>query len=306
MEIRPMQAGDAEVVAQLDVQAFSGYWRGTGRGGSIPRRTSQNILACLKLNPQGCLIAADPEPIGYLFSRVWGEIGWIGTFGVHPEQHGRGVGKGLLLSAVDQLKLAGCRVIGLETMPDSAYNIGFYARLGFMPVHPTISLDKPTERQVDYSGYTQLNQPGESAKLAALSQIGQAAWPGLDLSVEAQNAASYGWGDTLLIGWPEAWAAAILRTTPKRVGEDEPFCEVRSLVVRPTHQNRFREALLAVEDYALSHDLPEVYLHINAYHHQALQEAIEAGYRVSHAMLRMLLTSGEPGPLGIDLSRWAM
>jgi len=212
----------------------------------------------------------------------------------------------LLRSAVEQLKLAGCRVIGLETMPDSAYNIGFYARLGFAPIHPTISLEKATDRQVRYSDYALLDKPGERTKLAALAQISRAAWPGLDLRVEAQNAAVYGWGDTLLIGWPEAWSAAILRTTPKREMENEPYCEIRSLVVSPGHKNRFQEALLAVEAFAGSRNLPEVYLHINAFHHQALQDALGAGYQVSHAMLRMLLTPDEPGPVGIDLSRWAM
>lgn len=303
--IRTMQVEDAEAVVRLDALAFSKYWQETGRGASLPARTHQNILACLDINPQGCLVAAEKEPVGYLFSRVWGEVGWIGTFGVHPTWQGRGIGKALLLAGVGRLKTAGCRVIGLETMPDSPYNIGFYARLGFTPAQPTLSLDKVTGLHAPSPLYELCSPPNETSKLATVTRISRAAWPVLDLAIEAQNAATFGWGETLLIGWPDVWAVAVVRTTPKRVGE-EPYCEIRAMAVVPDHKKDTGQALLAVEAFAASRDLAEVYLHINAYHTQALQDALKAGFKVSHAMLRMLLTSDVPGPGGVELCRWAM
>lgn len=306
MEIRPMMAGDAANIAHLDVQAFSSYWQDALGQANIPPRTQANILACLDLNPAGCLVAVEQEPVGYVFSRVWGQVGWVGTFGVHPDFRGRGVGKSLLLAAVEQLKAAGCRTIGLETMPDSAYNIGFYTRLGFRLVQPSLSLDKTTGEPARDPGYRLLCLPDQPADLTILSQISQASRPGLDLAVEAQNAAAFGWGTSLLIGKPEPWAAAILRTVPKRELVSESYCEVRSLVVHPASQGCFREALQAVEAFAASRSLLEINLHINAVHSQALREALEAGYRVSYALLRMILLSDATSPPGIDLSRWAM
>ena len=305
IHIRRMQVEDAETVASLDVQAFSSYWEGAGYD-SIPERTKQNILACLNLNPAGCFVADQGGLVGYIFSRVWGEVGWIGTFGVHPEQQGQGIGKKLISAAVTELKHSGCQVIGLETMPGSAYNIGLYARLGFMPVYPTLSLDKLTSIPASSPDYALYGQSGDGSDLDVVSHLSRAAWKYLDLGVEAQNAVSYGWGEILLIGQPEPWAAAIVRTIPKRQGEVEPFCEVRAMVVPAESRSRFREALQAVEAFAANRNLPEVYLHINGADHAALQAALSLGYRVSYALLRMQLTPNEPGPAGVELTRWAM
>ena len=90
------------------------------------------------------------------------------------------------------------------------------------------------------------------------------------------------------------------------MAEDEPYCEIRAMVVLPQYRLRFNEVLQAVEAFAASRKLLEIYLHINASHRQALQDALTAGYRVSHTMLRLLLTPQAPGPTGIELCRWAM
>jgi GNAT superfamily N-acetyltransferase len=75
-----------------------------------------------------------PKPTNWLdtfFFRVWGKLGWIGTFGVDPDCHGLGIGKKLLTHAIESLENAGCTTIRLETMPDSPNNVGLYARSGF-------------------------------------------------------------------------------------------------------------------------------------------------------------------------------
>jgi len=79
--------------------------------------------------------------VGAIFSHTYGKLGWIGTFGVSTEYQEKGLGKQLMLKAIDYLdKEKNVTKLGLETMPDSAVNIGLYSKLGFKPAFHTIRL----------------------------------------------------------------------------------------------------------------------------------------------------------------------
>jgi GNAT superfamily N-acetyltransferase len=125
-----MTPTDIEVVIQLDMLAFAAHLRQTGYNGPVHPRTHENVLACLNLSQTGCFVAEADKLIGYIFTHIWGTTGWIGTFGVHPDCQGQGIGQSLLGAAVEHLQGAGCMTIGLETMSDSPYNVGFYSRFG--------------------------------------------------------------------------------------------------------------------------------------------------------------------------------
>ena len=69
-----------------------------------------------------------------------GVEGWMGPLAVRPEWQGTGVGKTVVQAGIDWLRARSARVIGLETMPRTMDNIGFYSRLGFVPGRLTITL----------------------------------------------------------------------------------------------------------------------------------------------------------------------
>src|SRR3989449_11524001 len=69
-----------------------------------------------------------------------GAEGWMGPLAVRPDRQGAGVGKTIVRTAVDWLLEQKVATLGLETMPRTVENIGFYARLGFSPAHLTITL----------------------------------------------------------------------------------------------------------------------------------------------------------------------
>src|SRR5437588_10399001 len=46
----------------------------------------------------------------------------------------------IVASGVDWLKKNGAKVIGLETMPRTMDNVGFYSTLGFVPGHLTVTV----------------------------------------------------------------------------------------------------------------------------------------------------------------------
>jgi GNAT superfamily N-acetyltransferase len=68
-----------------------------------------------------------------------GVEGWMGPIAVRSEHQGVGAGKEIVRRGVDWLKAHGAEVIGLETMPRTMDNIGFYSAMGFLPGRLTLT-----------------------------------------------------------------------------------------------------------------------------------------------------------------------
>jgi ribosomal protein S18 acetylase RimI-like enzyme len=306
VSIRQMTTTDVDVVSQLDALAFAAPSRQTGDHGPVHPRTHHNVLACLNLNPSGCFVAETSKPIGYIFSRIWGTIGWIGTFGVHPDCRGQGIGRSLLTATVEHLQGAGCMTVGLETMSDSPYNVGFYGRSGFLLAYPTVLLLKETGPVAKASPFSVLSQLEYEEALSAVTQISDVACPGLDYTPKVSNAREYRWGETLLLGWPKPWAFAIVRTTPKREGPVESAADASVLVIRSKAGESLAQVLQAVEAFVHSRGLEQVSLAVNTADGEALQQALGYGFRVYAVVLRMIFDGKYTPPVGRVLSKWLM
>jgi ribosomal protein S18 acetylase RimI-like enzyme len=304
--IRLMQPDDWEKVAQLDTLAFNSYNQQTGKPLSSSQRSRNNLHACLAMNPNGCFVAETDRVCGFIFSRSWGKLGWVGTFAVDPELHGGGTGKELLAAAVHGLEAAGCTTIGLETMPDSPSNVGLYTRFGFNPSYPTLYMTQtPTSFQTSLP-VSLLSELEEKDALQYVTALSLATSQGLDFAPEAHNVRRFGWGETPLFGWPQPWGFAIIRTEPMRLGEAQPVCQVVSLVIVPEERHRLGEVLQFIRHYAGEVNAGEVSLPANAIDPDALHMVLENGFRVSRVNLRMIYLKERDRPVGIDLSRWIM
>ena len=306
MIIRLMNDDDVDVARSLDALAFLQYSRQTGRGDTVALRTRENVLACLHLNPDGCFIAESGRGVGLIFSRRWGTVGWVGTFGVHPDWQGQGIGRRLLTEAVSHLKASGCTIIGLETMPDSPYNLGFYTGFGFRPIFPTLILEKKVPETVEGSALVSFHRaPGEIG-FATVTQISQSVLSGLDYAPEAKSAVEHGWGETLLIGQPEPWSTAIVRTVPKREGSVQSTAEVSALAVQPESRPQLAMAIRALEAFVCERGLQRVRLATNSADWEALRHLRGLGFKVVRLSQRMVLHGQDYCPTGVDLSPWAM
>lgn len=304
MLVRPMLPADIDAVRDADLRAFGPYHRQKGRA-QMPPRARENLLACRALHPAGCFVAEDEGVAGYIFSRVWGMLGWIGVFGVGAERQGRGIGGQLLAAAVESLERAGCTTIGLETMPDSPNNVGLYAGRGFRPAVPTLTLAGAVQAHSGAPATMPLSRAGP-AGLTAVTDVSHAALPGLDLAVEARNAAEFGWGETLLFGWPDPWAAAVMRTAAKREGDTDVWASPQCVVVAPEARPRIGAVLQALETYAAERGATEITVPVNAADWTTLQTILAAGYKVTHVAMRMLIKGDYACPPGVEMSRWTM
>lgn len=304
MLVRPMLPADIDAVRDADLRAFEPYYR-RKHFEPVPPRTRENLLACHALYPAGCFVAENGGVAGYIFSRVWGKLGWIGVFGVAAERQGRGIGGQLLAAAIESLERMGCTTIGLETMPDSPDNVGLYAGRGFRPAVPTLTLTRAAQVHLGAPAAVPLSRMGE-AGLTAVTGVSHAALPGLDLAVEARNAAEFGWGETLLFGWPDPWAAAVMRTAAKREGDTDVWASPQCVVVTPEARPRIGEVLQALETFAAARGATGITVPVNAADWTTLQTILAAGYKVTHVAMRMLIKGAYACPPGVEMSRWTM
>jgi ribosomal protein S18 acetylase RimI-like enzyme len=322
LTIRPMLESDANAVRQVDRLAFLPLLKKNNPGGPYPIRKRENVLAARAIFPLGCFVAedeaspAEARPLaGYIFSRVWGEVGWVGVFGVHPERQGGQVGKQLLTEAVGALESAGCATIGLETMPDSTYNIGLYARRGFRPITMTVTLEKAiAPHQIDTlaPGVTLVTGLDDERGLRQVTAISRAAWPELDLRAEAENALAFGWGDVLLLGEEgHPWLAAVMRVAHRRESEagaplPNPTGEIAELASLPQGRDQLAAGMRLLEGYAAAMGFERLRVAFNSADWPSLRALLDAGYRVAHASLRFIYKGDYSQQPGLEFSRWAM
>lgn len=315
--VRPMRSEDADAVRQVDSIAF-GAWVRQVSGDSAPtyQRTRANVLACRERDPEGCFVAEEEsQVVGFIFSRTWGSVGWFGTFAVLPEYQGRGIGQRLGAASLQYLRRDPGRVIGLETMPESAYNLGLYLKQGFQPRSLTLSL---TKELVDPAGggdklpcWSQASETNRARWSADLREATSRIHPRLDYGKEILSTVRHGLGETLVL--EEGGKAIGLSTvwlTGSREGWGEERAAVQVLALHPDHtrEEGLRALLGATESLALARGKGEVVLPVNTDHTQALRWLLDLGYRVDRAMVRMVLDGTDSGrtPDGlVNLSRWA-
>jgi ribosomal protein S18 acetylase RimI-like enzyme len=315
--IRIMQEDDLERVIAIEGAAFGAWYRQTHGGESgIPGRTRTNVISCLVKDPAGCFVATEAEePVGFIFSRTWGSVGWFGTFSVLPEWQGQGIGKRLVAACLDYLRRRPGRVIGLSTMPESPYNLGLYLKLGFQVRPLTLfmrkSLAGPPERSVELPRWSEAPPATQERWLAGLREASGRIHPGLDYGKEILVTAQHGQGETVILTESgEAVGMAVVWLTSGRQGWEARYGNTLVLALDPAHtdSDRFRTLLAGTESMIRARGLEGIVVAVNARHTWALEQLLQWGYRVDRAMLRMVLAGTDRGPAvdqHVNLVRWA-
>jgi len=312
-----MCEGDIDAVRQVDIAAFSAWWRQlTGDTTGRPQRTRTSVLACQEKDPEGCFVAEEEgRVVGLIFSRTWGSVGWFGTFAVLPEYQGRGIGKQLIAASLEYLRRDPNRVIGLETMPESPYNLGLYLQRGFQACLPTLLLSKDlepsAEGNVDLPRWSRASAKTRERWLADLREVTGRIQPRLDYTKEIISTARNGLGETMVLAdGARAIGMSVVWLVGSREGLGEERASTHILALHPVHtdEEAFRALLGASEALARARGKRKLTLPVNARHAWALERLLEWGYRVERAMVRMVLEGTDEGPSTdncVNLSRWA-
>ena len=232
--------------------------------------------------------------------------GWMGPLAVRDDCQGAGQGKAIVRAGIARLRAAGCHTIGLETMPRTVENIGFYAGLGFVPGHMTVTLTVEASTASSVPGL--LSTFGPAARDTAIAEcaaLTHTLAPGADYSREIRLTHEYSLGDTLLARRGDSLVGfAVCHAAP--LVEGRPRDELRVLKLVALDDDAFSTMLIALTALARRSATARVAIRMQGEHRGAFTRVMAAGGRVRWTDLRMTLDGFAQvmPPRGIVLSNW--
>jgi GNAT superfamily N-acetyltransferase len=246
------------------------------------------------------------EVVAFNICHQSGREGWMGPLAVVPQMQGQGLGKTVVTEGVRWLTTQGASIIGLETMPRTVDNIGFYSSLGFVPGHLTITLTFDAEyadHRIMQLGRLSENERGDI--IARCSRLVSSISPAYDFAREIRLTQDFGLGDTLVLErGGEVAGFALSHTAPLVEGRGRDELRVLKLVARD--QADVDELVTQLADFARRSGTRRVALRMQGRYSALYAQLIKRGARVRWTDLRMNL-AGHPEPetvSGVILSNW--
>ena len=235
-----------------------------------------------------------------------GTEGWMGPLCVRPDLQGMGFGKLIVESGMSWLRRRGAKVIGLETMPRTMDNIGFYSSLGFLPAHLTVTFTIDAALS-DHSPLL-LSRLSDFEKETAIEQcrvLTSRVMPGYDYTRELELTDRMSLGDTVLLGTANAPTGfAVYHTAPLVEGRTRDELRVLKLVL--ARQSELPKLIGTLADLARRVGTRRVAIRLQGNYPDAYRTLVGLGARVRWTDLRMSAYGwSEVGPSdGMVLSNW--
>jgi GNAT superfamily N-acetyltransferase len=302
---------DIAELNQVFSESFTERYRRDGMVGvRVPFLNPSIWRYALEDAADGAMIWRDERDHIAAFNMVHrsGAEGWMGPLAVRTEYQGSGMGKEIVQRGVEWLKSQRTAVIGLETMPRTMDNIGFYSRLGFLPGRLTITMTLDAQHSVDGARlFGRLSSKARDDALGECRALVQGLLPGYDYSREITLTSDLAVGDTVLLydgGGDRLVGFALAHTAPLVEGRARE--ELRVLKLALEDETRLDDLLRAVGDLARRSGTRRVSLRVQGEFGSAYRRVIALGAHVRWTDLRMSLTAYEERrpERGLVLSNW--
>jgi GNAT superfamily N-acetyltransferase len=235
-----------------------------------------------------------------------GVEGWMGPLAVRDDCQGTGQGKHIVNAGLDLLRRSGCTVIGLETMPRTMDNIGFYSGLGFVPARLTVTLtlDAVTAPRAPrlLSTFRAAARDDAVRECAALVN---SAMPGFDYTREIELTHELSLGDTMLTYDGDRLAGfALCHAAPLVEGRARE--ELRVLKAFVSDEGMFDHMAVQLADLARRSGTARVAIRLQGDYASLYSRLVSFGARVRWTDLRMVLAGHEERApkFGVALSNW--
>jgi len=300
---------DIDSLNRVFADAFTDRYSRDGLVGvRVPQLNNLVWRYALEDAGDGSMVWRDAEGHMVAFNMVHhsGTEGWMGPLAVRPDRQGEGLGSTMVRTGIDWLRSQGATTIGLETMPRTVDNIGFYSRIGLVPSHLTVTLVHDVARRP--AGVPELLSSAGTAwteRLEECHELTDRVLPGVDFTRELALTQDLGIGDTTMVrDGGRLTGFALWHSTPLAAGR--PKDELRVLKLVAVSAAAFDRLVQALQLSAANERASRMAIRCQTEFSGAYLRLVELGYRVHWTDLRMLL-QGYPQrtPVeGILMSNW--
>ncbi len=306
----PVTRNDVDALNRVFSDAFTERYRKDGLGGvRVPPLNPVIWHYAIADAGDGAMLWRDARGDIVAFNMVHraGTEGWMGPLAVRTDRQGSGLGRQVVVEGIAWLEAQGVTTIGLETMPRTMDNIGFYSRLGFVPGHLTITLQRDQLRALPISSMRMgaLSGASRAAAIAECAALAVRLASGADFSRELALTLELGLGDVALLrdGGEAVTAFALWHNAPLAQGRSRDEMRILKLVA-PDAPTAMR-IIGAVEREASAQMLQHLSIRCQAAQRELYSALISDGFRVQWTDLRLTLAGrGEPDAAGVVLSNW--
>jgi GNAT superfamily N-acetyltransferase len=291
----PPTENDLPALNRIFSESFTDRYRRDGLVGvRVPPLNLQIWRYALQDAGAGAMVWRDEDDqlVAFNVAHRSGLEGWMGPLAVRPDRQGLGLGKAIVQAAIEWLKEQRLATIGLETMPRTVENIGFYGRLDFIPGHLTITVtgDAPSSTRNlrgRFRRVSELPAADQAGLLAACRERLAQSAPGCDYTREHELTAELGIGDTIVIEDGGLHGFALWHSAP--LAEARPAEELRVLKLFADSPETFGRLVVALEACASKLRIRRVAIRCQTVYAEAYRQLVERGYRVRWTDLRMTL-----------------
>lgn len=303
-----LEAAHIEELNRVFSDSFTDRYHRDGMAGvRVPELNPAVWRFAMDTAAEGAMHWRDPQGrlAGFNLAHVSGREGWMGPLAVRTDWQRRGLGRVMVTAGLERLKAAGCLTIGLETMPRTVENIGFYSGLGLRPGHMTIAMVRDVRRGDGIPAELGSSLGDPVGWLGLARNLADTVLPGADFTREIRLTLDQSLGDLTVVRRNGAWVGYALWHTASLAAARTPE-EVRILKVVAADRAAFRAVVTAAIREAAARTLGRVAIRAQTAFRDAYGDLIDLGFRVHWTDLRMALaTHPERHPAaGVIFSNW--
>ena len=291
VRVRPLAAGDLDDADRICRVAF-----GTFNGAPEPERffgDAEMVRTRWQADP-GAALAADLDGrlAGSVLAANWGSVGYFGPLTVAPEHWDQAIAKRLLDATMDLFAAWGTRHAGLFTFAQSAKHVGLYQKYGFWPRYLTAIMTSEVNPEAGPAGPARLSAVSDGdlpAVMAAVRELTDAVYPGLDLSREIASVRAQRLGDTVLIddGTGLQGMAVCHAGAGTEAGSDVCYVKFGAVRPGPGAERRFGLLIDACHGLAAERGAATLVAGANAGREQAWRALAGRGFRTTRQGVTM-------------------
>ncbi len=292
--------------------AFTDRYRRDGLVGvRVPQLNPQVWEYAIRDADRGAMIwrDAEGEVVAFNIAHCSGAEGWMGPLAVRIDRQNEGVGRVIVEAAIAWLKDQGAATIGLETMPRTVDNIGFYSLMGFVPQYLTVTMTADVAERRVAGTFTELSTTKGLARrrlLAACRDRVNQAGVSSDFTREMTLTGDLGLGDTVAVtDGDDVRGFALYHSAP--LADVRPADELRVLKLCADNVETFARLMIILESCAKLLRLRRVAVRCQTRYAAAYRVLLQQGYRVRWTDLRMTLdgyAETNPSDHTIIFSNW--